>query len=211
MEKGRIFVIGDIHGCLDMLDTMMHLIDWRPERDRLIFLGDYIDRGRDPKGVIDYILELKKQSNLVECLRGNHEELFLDFLEGKEIDTFLYNGGESTLASYGNGGRTAIPPEHMDFFNSLKTLIELDEYYIVHAGFRPGVDISMQSQNDLLWIRDPFIFSEYNFRKKVIFGHTPFSSPFTMYNKIGIDTGAVFGNRLTCLELSSMRFYSVQA
>ena len=80
---------------------------------------------------------------------------------------------------------------------------------MVHAGFRPKVPIKEQSLDDMVWIREPFIYSDYDFGKKVVFGHTPFSEPMVMENKIGLDTGAVYGNRLTCLELPEMRFHSV--
>jgi serine/threonine protein phosphatase 1 len=90
-------------------------------------------------------------------------------------------------------------------------MIELEDYYIVHAGLRPGIGIRDQSETDRLWIRDSFIFSDYDFGKKIIFGHTPFSFPFIMDNKIGLDTGAVYGNKLTCLEIPSGKFHSVEA
>lgn len=203
--------MGDIHGCLDMLKRLIDKIEWRPKNDRLIFLGDYVDRGRDPKGVIDFLLELKEESNLVQCLMGNHEDLFLDYLETGDLKLLLHNGGETTLMSYELNGKTHIPDNHISFLKSLDTIIEFEDYYIVHAGFRPAVDIHSQSLQDLLWIRDPFIFSDYDFGKKVIFGHTPFSSPLQMENKIGLDTGAVYGNQLTCLELRDMKYYSTEA
>lgn len=211
MKKERVFIVGDIHGCLDMLKRLIDKIEWRPKNDRLIFLGDYVDRGRDPKGVIDFLLELKEESDLVQCLMGNHEDLFLDYLETGDLKLFLHNGGETTLISYELNGKTHIPDNHISFLKSLDTIIEFEDYYIVHAGFRPAVDIHSQSLQDLLWIRDPFIFSEYDFGKKVIFGHTPFSSPLQMENKIGLDTGAVYGNQLTCLELRDMKYYSTEA
>jgi serine/threonine protein phosphatase 1 len=210
MESERAFIIGDIHGCLGMLNRLMDTIDWRPDRDRLIFLGDYIDRGTDSKGVVDFVLVLLKKSPFVQCLRGNHESGFLDFLSGGDIKTFLINGGETTLKSYQRDGEILIPPDHISFYQSLRPWIELEDYYIVHAGFRPGVKINDQSLEDLIWIRDPFIYSDYDFGKKVIFGHTPFYEPFVTHNKIGLDTGAVYGNRLTCLELPQMKFHSVE-
>jgi len=211
MYNKRTFIIGDIHGCLGILKGLMDKIDWDPEKDDLIFLGDYIDRGRDSKGVIDYILGLKKRSQNIQCLMGNHEELFLNYINGDDEGSFLYNGGVSTLTSYYEGGGREIDPDHIDFLNSLQLMIELDEYYIVHAGFKPGVNVADQSVKDTLWIREPFIFSDYDFGKRIIFGHTPFSSPLVMDNKIGLDTGAVFGNKLTCLEIPALKFYSVEA
>ena len=207
----RSFIIGDIHGCLGMLKCLIEKIDWHPDRDGLIFLGDYIDRGEDSKGVIDLLIDLQNRSSNVHLLMGNHEDLFLKYLEGEDEVSFLLNGGDSTLKSYSINGTIRIPIDHVSFLKSLKIMSEIDDYYIVHAGFKPGVDIREQSQEDCLWIRDPFIFSDYDFGKKIIFGHTPFYSPLLMDNKIGLDTGAVYGNMLTCLEIPSIKFHSVEA
>jgi serine/threonine protein phosphatase 1 len=211
----RIFIIGDIHGCLDMLKRMLEKIPWDPGGDRLIFVGDYIDRGEDPKGVVEYILELEKCSSRIECLMGNHEAAFLDYLEGKEKKLFLMNGGYQTLESYDTEREGPenhlVPKTHMDFYHSLKSYLELEDYYVVHAGFKPGVPPEKQSFEDLIWIRDPFIFSAHDFGKRVIFGHTPFSEPLVLDNKIGLDTGAVYGNKLTCLELPEFKFHFVEA
>jgi serine/threonine protein phosphatase 1 len=214
-RNGKIFIVGDVHGCLEMLKRLMDSIGWSPETDRLIFLGDFIDRGTQSRGVIDYVIEVSKLSERVECLMGNHERILLDFLDGKDTNTFFLNGGMATLNSYRTEqqryGGFLIPDEHLRFFRSLKLLIELDDYYVVHAGFRPGVPIENQSTEDLLWIRDSFIFSNHFFGKRVIFGHTPFAQPLVMENKIGLDTGAVYGNKLTCLELPSWKFHFVEA
>lgn len=207
----KTFIIGDIHGCLDMLKRLVDKIGWQPEQDRLIFLGDYIDRGEDSRGVVDFILQLLDISPHVRCLKGNHESLFLDYIDGEDYSTFLMNGGENTLASYSSGNRNGIPMEHISFFRSLEIMIELEDYYVVHAGFRPEVDPEDQSEEDFLWIREPFLFSEYDFGKRIIFGHSPFYEPLIMDNKIGIDTGAVFGNKLTCLELPEIKYHSVSA
>jgi serine/threonine protein phosphatase 1 len=215
MDLERIFIIGDVHGCLEMLKQLMDGIDWNPKKDGLIFLGDYIDRGEDPKGVVDFILEISREGRSVQCLMGNHEDLFLDFLGGADPANFILNGGINTMESYHMDGERdraqAIPPEHLTFLKTLKSWIELDDYFVVHAGFRPGVSLEEQTPQDLVWIREPFIFSPHDFGKKVIFGHTPFYDPLIMENKIGLDTGAVYGNRLTCLELPAMKFHSVEA
>jgi len=214
-NEQKIFIVGDVHGCLKLLLKMMDKIDWRPDTDRLIFLGDFVDRGEDSRGVIEFVLELSSRSPMVECILGNHESILLDFISGRDPATFFLNGGTATLNSYRlcqpQFGDLLIPSEHVRFMKSLRKWIELDRYYIVHAGFRPGVEIENQSMEDLLWIRDHFIFSDYDFGKKVIFGHTPFSQPLIMANKIGLDTGAVYGNKLTCLELPSFKFHFVEA
>jgi serine/threonine protein phosphatase 1 len=214
-KKQRVFIIGDIHGCLDILKRLLDKIQWSPDSDSLIFLGDYVDRGENSKGVIDFILNISQSAPSVHCLMGNHENIFLDFLTGRDVRTFLLNGGEKTLNSYrsaaGRYEEPLIPNEHVTFLKSLDPWLELDDYYVVHAGFRPHVDIQDQTLKDMTWIREPFIYSDYDFGKKVIFGHTPFTKPLVMDNKIGLDTGAVYGNRLTCLELPSLKFHFVEA
>lgn len=214
MNNERTFIIGDVHGCLDMLKRMMEKIRWQPESDHLIFLGDYIDRGEDPKGVVDYILSLLKCSSRIECLMGNHEAIFLDYLSGRDKRLFLINGGYNTLQSYDSkreGANNLIPKDHLAFYESLKTYCELENYYVVHAGFKPGIPIPEQDPEDMVWIREPFIFSSHDFGKRVVFGHTPFSEPLVFPNKIGLDTGAVYGNKLTCLELPEFVFHSTEA
>jgi len=213
MGGGETFVIGDVHGCSDMLKRLIDKIEWNPSNDRLIFIGDYIDRGEDPRGVVDFVIKLKEESPLVECLVGNHEQMFLDYLSGVNTHNFILNGGLSTLGSYEDVRQSKddplIPPSHLDFFSSLLPMTELEQYYIVHAGFRPNKRVEDQDLADMIWIRDEFIYSDYDFGKVVIFGHTPLDSPMIMKNKIGIDTGAVYGNCLTCLELPKKRFHSV--
>ncbi len=214
MSEGKIFVVGDVHGCLEMLKRLIDKIEWNSSNDRLIFIGDYIDRGEDARGVVDFILKLKKDSPLIQCLIGNHEQMFLDYLSGVDSQSFILNGGLPTLRSYNEERLRSedplIPSAHLDFFSSLLPMIELEQCYIVHAGFRPNIRIEDQDIIDMIWIRDEFIYSDYDFGEVVIFGHTPFNSPIIMKNKIGIDTGAVYGNCLTCLELPEKKFHSVK-
>lgn len=214
MDYDKIYVIGDIHGSMDMLNRLMDIIPWRMDKDLLIFLGDYIDRGGHGKEVVDYIITLKRNSEYVRCLLGNHDAMFLDYLNGKNIDRYISNGGDTNLLSYGitnpEEGYDLVPKEHFRFFKSLEPYIELENYYFVHAGFKPGVKIKKQELQDMLWIREDFTDSKYDFGKKVIFGHTPLDEPLIMKNKIGIDTSAVYGKKLTCLELPKKKFYSVE-
>lgn len=102
-----------------------------------------------------------------------------------------------------------MPPDHWQFYDTLKLFYETDDYIFVHAGLKPGVALYEQQEEDLLWIRKEFISSDYNFGKRVIFGHTPMRAPYIRENKIGIDTGAVYGNKLTCVVLPEEKFYSV--
>jgi len=210
-EVGRYFAIGDIHGCLGPLEALLEEILPKvdPERDTLVFIGDYVDRGPDPKGVIERILELKERYRVV-ALKGNHEDMLLNWVEhGRDLDLYLFNGGGSTLRSYDKDGRFELPPHHLEFLRSLVLYHETEEYLFVHAGLRPGVPLERQDPMDLLWIRGEFIRSRFDFGKVVVFGHTPLREPLVMPNKIGIDTGAVYGGRLTCVELPAVRFYSV--
>jgi serine/threonine protein phosphatase 1 len=221
----RIFVIGDIHGCLDKLEILLQKIDPRPGVDQLVFVGDYIDRGEDSSGVLDYLLQLRKTYPRTVFLMGNHEKMFLDFLAGVDQTLFIYNGGESTLRSYlvrmedfwsGRQGlpdaemlNQLVPENHRDFLRDLFPYYETEDHIMVHAGLRPGIPLEKQTLDDLVWIREEFIYSEADFGKLVIFGHTPFVRPLVLPNKIGIDTGAVYGNKLTCLILPDMEFVSV--
>ncbi len=212
----KTFVIGDIHGRLGMLKRLMDKIPWRPGRDALIFLGDFVDRGPDSRDVVDYVLSLTQNYARVSCIMGNHEDMLLDYLSGVNRNLYLANGGLTTLKSYRSEQYPGtplfaddIPRDHMAFYKSLEPFIELEHYYLVHAGFRPGIPVARQSRTDMMWIREPFISSTFDFGKKVVFGHTPFPEPLIMANKIGVDTGAAYGKRLTCLELPAETFYFV--
>lgn len=210
----RIFAVGDVHGCRSRLEELLGRLDLDPETDSVVFIGDYIDRGPDSRGVVEAVLDLRRRIPRVHCLTGNHERMFLDFLEdpGAAV-VFLANGGAATLRSYGfrredQPGMDALPEEHRQFFASLVLLHETERHIFVHAGLRPGVPLARQDPWDLLWIRHEFIRSFAPFGKIVVFGHTPFREPFVDGIKIGIDTGAVYGGPLTCLELPAMRFHT---
>jgi len=210
----KFFAIGDIHGCFDHLTELMASLEIDDQNDTLIFIGDYIDRGPSSRRVVDYLLDLSGKFKKVVYLRGNHEQMLLRYLEGLDTEMYLYNGGTSTLLSYGltrqSSAREAlekIPSEHLCFFESLLPFYETEDYIFVHAGLKPGIKLAEQEIHDLLWIRQDFIDSDFNFGKRVIFGHTPRFRPLIAPNKIGIDTGAVLGGRLTCLELPTLRIY----
>jgi serine/threonine protein phosphatase 1 len=208
----RFFAIGDVHGCLPHLETLMERIRplIYPDEDTIVFLGDYVDRGPDPKGVVDYLLRLREEFPGTVFLKGNHEDLLLDWhLHGRNYDLYLYNGGSSTIRSYSRGGTFYVPPEHLDFFTNLRPYYETSDYVFVHAGLRPGIALEMQDQQDLMWIRDEFIYAPHSFGKMVIFGHTPYHHVFQGTDKIGIDTGAVYGGKLTCVALPDVTFYRV--
>ena len=211
----RIYAIGDIHGCATRLEALIARLDIDARQDRLIFIGDYIDRGPDPRGVVDMILDLRERLDHVICLLGNHEQMFLNYyLHDRDLELILDNGGSGTLASYGlqrsrHDPSFRIPEQHLRFYQSLLPYYETADYIFVHAGLRSGIPLADQDLEDLLWIRFEFIRSTHDFGKRVVFGHTPFSVPLVEFNKIGIDTGAVYGGPLTCLELPAMIFHQV--
>lgn len=211
-----IYAIGDIHGCLDHLERLLEEVNPDLHRHKLVFIGDYIDRGPNSKGVVEYIIRLRKlypPENII-CLKGNHEAMFLDFLDDIQPELFLFNGGRSTLREYW-GERwerlkeLRLPPEHEEFFLSLRKYYETPDYIFVHGGLKPGVSLEEQKDEDLFWIRGEFIASFEDFGRRVIFGHTPLRYPLVMPNKIGIDTGCVYGNFLTCVRLPAEEFYFV--
>src|SRR5947207_4263886 len=160
------YVIGDIHGCPDEL---ARLIDKLPinATDRLVFLGDYVDRGPDSKAVISYLIELERTSPAeLIFLKGNHEDMFLSYMgfPGKYGDMFLYNGGGTTLTSYGAAPHNqasvdillVIPPAHIRFLKDLKPYYIADSFFCVHAGINPSKPLVRQEEEDMLWIRDEF-------------------------------------------------------
>lgn len=213
---GKYFAIGDIHGCINLLESLWDKIepDFDREKDTLLFIGDYIDRGPDSREVVDFILDLKKKVNII-CLKGNHEQMLLTYhLYNSYKDFYLMNGGSSTVMSYGlvksdSGKRMNIPPEHLDFFRTLLPYHETEDYIFVHAGLKPGYPLKLQDQTDMIWIRSEFIDSDYDFGKKIVFGHTPLPRPLLTAGKIGIDTGAVYGGKLTCVQLPGEIIYQV--
>ncbi len=206
-EDGRLLAVGDIHGCLDHLRRLLEEQVRPTGQDLLVFLGDYIDRGPDSRGVIEYLLELRERLPQTVFLKGNHEAMFLDFLAGRNHWLFIANGGDSTLESYQKAGDLRIPKAHVDFCAGLQLFHEAEGFIFVHAGLRPGIPLQQQQEEDLLWIRREFIHSSYDWGKTVVFGHTPQKEPLVAANKIGVDTGAVYGRRLTCCDVRNRRFW----
>ena len=207
-----IYAIGDIHGRYDKLLDLMEKLDIDLDSERLVFLGDYIDRGPQSFEVVDYLIELRKRNPNCIFLKGNHEEMFEKYISGEDRLTYLFNGGQQTLDSYMSRQRKPdeplIPAEHLSFFKSLMMFYETDGYIFVHAGLKKNVPLAEQKSEDLLWIRKKFIDSGHDYGKPVVFGHTPLPEPLLQPNKIGIDTGAVYGNKLTCIRLPDLVFYS---
>lgn len=206
--SGRLLAVGDIHGQAELLAKLFKQVDPQPE-DVVVFLGDYIDRGPDSPGVIDQLLELQDRFPQTVFLKGNHEAMLLDYLAGRETLLYLLNGGATTLAGYQRDNRIHIPPRHLEFFHSLRLWYETDAFIFVHAGLRPGLSPEQQNHQDLLWIREDFLESDFDWGKTVVFGHTPLKSPAFSEHRIGLDTGAGHGRALTCCEVRNRICWSV--
>jgi serine/threonine protein phosphatase 1 len=219
MTNGRLFAIGDIHGCADELATMLNAID-ATRGDTVVFVGDYVDRGPSARDVIELLLDY--QSGGAECvfLKGNHEDMMLSFLglPGHYGESFLFNGGALTLESYGLSNDTdepervldRIPRRHLDFLSSLATSYLRPPYLFVHAGISPLHQLEEQRVEDMLWIREQFIFHAHQVGATVVFGHTPMRTVMVdLPYKLGIDTGLVYGGKLSCIELNEGVLYQI--
>jgi serine/threonine protein phosphatase 1 len=218
MTAARRFVVGDVHGCLDELDRLLDRLA-PGSADTVCFLGDYVDRGPDPRGVVERLVRLRREGPECLFLKGNHEDMFLAFMgqAGRHGDAFLWNGGDATLASYGCEGLAGtqvadrLPDAHREFLGSLRTHAYIGSFLCVHAGVRPTRPLAAQSEEDLLWIREEFITQPHPFPYTVLFGHTPHRDVFLdLPFKVGLDTGLVYGNRLTCLEVDARRVWQIR-
>jgi serine/threonine protein phosphatase 1 len=222
-DDTRIYAVGDVHGRADLLDRLHDEISRdaasAPEsRKMIVYLGDYVDRGPDSAAVLSTLTERPLDGIEQVCLKGNHEDFLLRFLDDPGIcDLWLMNGGRATLRSYGLsvgrvGGdeaaaalsaelRARLPDAHLRFLEGLPLSHQAGGYLFVHAGIRPGVELSRQTAEDLLWIREPFLGSPYDHGCVVVHGHTPVEAPDVRFNRINIDTGAVWSDCLTALVM----------
>lgn len=217
-----------MHGRLDVLAPLLRDIvadanaAGMDERPLLIFLGDYVDRGPDSRGVIDLILQMQGFDRLeTRALKGNHEEALLKFLEDPTFGpTWMEHGGAATLASYGvqppmsrleaeawttarDAFAKALPPEHLTFYRNLDLMARAGDYAFVHAGVRPGVPLDSQAERDLLWIRHEFLHAPGPFGAVIVHGHTPSEEAQITPHRMGIDTGAYATGVLTAVRLQA--------
>ena len=239
-EGTRVYAIGDIHGRLDLLQSLLQGIisDSREApvaRNLLIFLGDYVDRGPDSKGTIDFLINKLPGGFEPVFLKGNHEDLMLDFLAARGMEArehsgegWLMNGGDTTLESYdvsvpdhamgvvpdedlltaARELKEQVPETHLSFLKNLKYYHVEGDFLFVHAGLRPGVSLARQSEADMMWIRDVFLSHTGFFDGHiVVHGHSIKPTPDVQATRIGIDTGAWYSNRLTALALEGDEYW----
>lgn len=216
-----IYAIGDIHGQLTMLEDALDLIEADGGKDAtVVFLGDYIDRGPDSRGVVDLLIEGCRAERPWITLKGNHDRYLTRFLTDMRLSdprstatglSWLNPrlGGDTTLASYGvaateeqppdsvlEAARAAVPRDHVAFLENLPILHRTSDKLFVHAGVRPGISIEDQDEEDLLWIREPFLSYRQNFGPVIVHGHTAIDFPEHRGNRVNLDGGAGWGRPL---------------
>ncbi len=240
----RTFAIGDIHGSSlelkRLYEKLLSEAQLDPEKDKLVFVGDYVDGGFDVKGVLTQLIEWDKKYPHWVFLLGNHEDMMLDALIGNQKrykDFYLWwnQGGRATTNSYKRdlgeeltdydralmNPREIISSEHIEWLMHRPIYHEDEHYFFIHAGvphaiklehFTKKIDEGDESYREIgLWIRDEFINSKHKWEKKIIFGHTPQQPALLMDNKIGIDTMTRMGGYLTAVELPAEKFYQTES
>lgn len=228
-ENECAYIIGDVHGCLSELLDLIEVIkidSYRSDKVKnthIVFLGDYIDRGPDSKGVLDFLVAFNPDFATPIYLSGNHEAVFKKILEHDTATLPLWfnHGGRDCARSYGvkNLGavyhdpssiflqfENLVPKEHKNFLDSLKASWVFGSYLCVHAGIKPGRKIRDQSFQDMIWIRDKFLNSKKIHEKIIVHGHSISSSPVFKKNRIGIDTGAYKTGVLSCLKIEGTEY-----
>ena len=223
----RAYAVGDVHGRLDLLNQLLARVEQDAERQParkslLIFLGDLIDRGPDSRGVVERLRTYAPNRLQLHFLAGNHEEVLLRLLAGERgiLASWLKFGGAECLRSYGTDPASlaglnerqalqivmqTIPADHARFIGTFADTLTLGDYLFVHAGIRPGLDLSLQSQTDLRWIRSSFLDCEEDHGMLVVHGHTISETVDERSNRIGIDTGAYRTGVLTALAVEGDR------
>ncbi len=226
--ENRIYVIGDIHGELNMLQGAIARIEADGGSDaKVVFLGDYVDRGAHSREVIEFLIEGLSAGKNWLCLLGNHDRMFGLFMEEyprtdarlSRRYTWLHDrlGGKETLASYGihaddgeilgdvhNRARATVPEKHIEFIKSLEYSHQEGGLLFVHAGIRPGVPFKQQDKDDLIWIRGEFLEDTRPHPWLVVHGHTPVPTAHHYGNRVCLDTGAGYGKQLTCAVFEDM-------
>lgn len=201
------YAIGDVHGHVDKLRALIGRCRQHAngQRMRMVFVGDYVDRGPDRRSVIEQLIDLQRtQPVCVVCLRGNHEADMLACAHGADPSQWLSNGGRYTLASYGVNWAQDIPRAHLEWVESLPLSYDDGRRLFVRAGVNPDLPLTAQREIDLLWIREPFLSHTGDYRRLIVHGHTPTSSrkPDHRRNRVNVDTAAGYGGPLTAAVFS---------
>ncbi|WP_407491934.1 metallophosphoesterase family protein [Pseudooceanicola sp. MF1-13] len=220
MPNAPLYVIPDIHGHADQLDRVLTHIEADGGNDaRIIFLGDYVDRGPDSRSVLDRLIAGRDAGRDWRFLRGNHDRMMQWFMEPVPrwdphwmVGMHWFHpriGGVETMGSYGvtaddtrrfkevhADAIKAVPAAHVHFLNNLENLIHLDGLLFVHAGIRPGVPLADQTEEDLIWIREPFLSDDRDHPTLVVHGHTALEQATHFGNRIDLDGGAAYGRPL---------------
>jgi len=232
-QNMRIYAIGDVHGYLQLLRDI-HLkirndLESNPtEEYKIVFLGDYIDRGPDSAGCVQFLIDLKAEDEHVICLQGNHEDKLENFLLNplKVGDSFFTYGGVESAKSYNvdiaiypmekdkvkarDELEENIPAEHRQFYAELMKSVAFGDYFFAHAGVRPAVPLSEQSDDDLIWIRSEFISNTALYEKVIVHGHTPAYPMEILPNRINVDTCAYDTGILSCLVLEGTKYRVIE-
>lgn len=225
-EGVRLYAVGDIHGCHELMSKMhqrimAEIMTDQPPDWRVIYLGDYIDRGPASRQVLDFLASATQSDSRIVALAGNHDIGFLDFLAEPSPDSlFANNGGDATAFSYGvdlhvrspeafaqtsESLRKAVPEEHLTFMRGLRLSVTFGDFFFCHAGIRPGIPLADQSSEDLVWIRERFRRHTGLHPKVVVHGHTPVTGVEIMPNRVNLDTGACFTGRLSAMVFEGSR------
>ena len=231
----RIYAIGDIHGRSDLLDAMWDRIrtDLREHpvaRAQIVYLGDYVDRGRDSSGVIERLASPPRDLPPATAIMGNHDLVFRDLLAGQDVaDLWRDFGGFETMRSYNvdpqpRAGRRWVdivreqllanmPRHHLEWLDGLALFLDRPPYFFCHAGVQPGVPLDRQDAGALMWIREEFLRSDADFGRIVVHGHTPVREPEIRRNRVNVDTGAFKTGILSCavLEPGAIRILQARA
>ncbi|MEM1042978.1 MAG: metallophosphoesterase family protein [Bacteroidota bacterium] len=217
----RLFAIGDVHGCARSLDALLAKLALTPE-DRVVFVGDYTDRGPDSKGVIDRLVEMEAASEdrtgpRCVFIRGNHDQMMLDYIERGEMELWRVNGGIETLESYAAEGR--IPEAHHAFLRRTRLYLDTPDFCFVHAGLKPyypvAYNLQYETAETFLWTREHLSMPQREWEKPVVCGHTPQPEPVDQPDLLCIDTGCVYHTHLeygtlTAVQLPERTFVSVE-
>ncbi|MZQ84050.1 serine/threonine protein phosphatase [Paenibacillus sp. 5J-6] len=223
----RTLVVSDIHGCVEEFKQLLVKVNFNAEEDQLVLLGDYVDRGPDSRGTVEYVMQLVREAGAI-ALKGNHDQRFVEVLS--EVDPltemkFFEHGGIQTFQSFCGQSNLDIKQskerilgkclDHITFLNNLPLYYEDEGHIYVHAGLNPAfVDWKTQPERDFMWIRAPFVQQPTVVKKTVIFGHTPAkdihgkADVWFDRDKIGIDGGCPYGFQLNCLEIKGENQYT---